>query len=120
MTPDNRTHIQVQGLHPYTVYSFRVVAVNSIGPSAPSKESYYMLTLREVPDGKPEITSHSNDSSTSITIHWKPPEAHQLHGEFLGYRIRFWPRDSPEDVGDISLRDPDLRVSERWRDEARK
>lgn len=47
LTSDNRTSWQVIGLQPYTVYSFRVVAVNTIGASRPSKESYYMVTLRE-------------------------------------------------------------------------
>lgn len=46
-TPNNGTSIQVIGLLPYTVYSFRVVSVNGLGPSLPSRESYYMVTLRE-------------------------------------------------------------------------
>lgn len=35
------------GLLPFTIYSFRVLAVNSLGISLPSKESYYIVTLRE-------------------------------------------------------------------------
>lgn len=35
------------GLQPFTIYSFRVLAVNSLGISLPSKESYYIVTLRE-------------------------------------------------------------------------
>lgn len=34
-------------LVPFTIYSFRVLAVNSLGISPPSKESYYIVTLRE-------------------------------------------------------------------------
>jgi hypothetical protein len=34
-------------LFPFTIYSFRVLAVNSLGISLPSKESYYIVTLRE-------------------------------------------------------------------------
>lgn len=49
-TPNNDTTYQVGGLQPYTVYSFRVMAMNAMGLSEPSKPSYYMVTLRE---GKP-------------------------------------------------------------------
>lgn len=47
LTPSNQSSYQVTNLHPYTVYSFRVVAVNAMGASQPSKQSYYMVTLRE-------------------------------------------------------------------------
>lgn len=46
-TEDNATQYTVGELMPFTVYSFRVVAVNALGMSQPSKESYYMITLRE-------------------------------------------------------------------------
>lgn len=46
-TPDNSTVFQVSDLQPFTTYSFKVTAVNSMGKSKHSKESYYMLTLRE-------------------------------------------------------------------------
>lgn len=47
LTPTNKTTFQIVDLYPYTVYSFRVVAVNAMGSSLPSRESYYMVTLRE-------------------------------------------------------------------------
>ena len=47
ITLTNATSSQVIGLQPYQVYSFRVLAVNGLGVSAPSRESYYMVTLRE-------------------------------------------------------------------------
>ena len=37
----------VRKLLPFTVYSFRILAVNKLGISSPSKESYYICTLRE-------------------------------------------------------------------------
>ncbi|XP_055645558.1 contactin-1a-like, partial [Toxorhynchites rutilus septentrionalis] len=46
-TKDNGTSYQVGGLLPFTVYSFRVIAINELGRSPPSKESYYFVTLRE-------------------------------------------------------------------------
>ncbi|XP_023221800.1 tyrosine-protein phosphatase 99A-like isoform X2 [Centruroides sculpturatus] len=108
VTGDNQTNYQVIGLQPYTVYSFRVLAVNSIGESQPSKESYYMVTLREVPDGKPTIIGAHNTSSSTIRIQWAPPPRHSIHGEFLGYKISYRPRDRPEEKT-IILRDPSAR-----------
>lgn len=46
-TKSNVTSYQVTGLLPFTVYSFRTIAVNKLGVSTPSKESYYIVTLRE-------------------------------------------------------------------------
>ena len=122
-TPDNRTSYQVNNLEPFTVYSFRIIAVTSNGlMSIPSKESYYMVTLREIPDGRPVITSSGNVSSTSISLTWNPPPKHTIHGEFLGYKIKYRPTSdnnlklipTPEvdmEEKDVILRDPDLRVS---------
>jgi len=46
-TNSSITSYQMTELMPFTIYSFRVRAVNSIGISLPSKESYYIVTLRE-------------------------------------------------------------------------
>eukprot|EP00094_Tigriopus_californicus_P012020 TCALIF_11614-PA protein Name:"Similar to Ptp99A Tyrosine-protein phosphatase 99A (Drosophila melanogaster)" AED:0.07 eAED:0.07 QI:0/0.7/0.45/0.81/1/1/11/539/1209 len=106
-TPNNATVFQVRDLLPFTTYSFRVTAVNAIGRSHHSKESYYMITLREVPTGKPTITAAHNTSSTSIQISWRPPNQKTIHGEFLGYRIAFKPRNAgAEAVKEISVKDP--------------
>lgn len=46
-TKSNITSYQVTNLIPFTVYSFRLRAVNKLGISPPSKESYYIVSLRE-------------------------------------------------------------------------
>ena len=51
----------------------KVIAVNEMGESTASVESYYMITLREAPSGKPTITEAGNSSATSIFIRWQPP-----------------------------------------------
>ncbi|XP_063928096.1 tyrosine-protein phosphatase 99A isoform X2 [Zophobas morio] len=107
LTPNNESSYQVTSLHPYTVYSFRVVAVNAMGASHPSKESYYMVTLREAPAGKPTITTAHNTSSTALHISWRPPHHETIHGEFLGYRIAYRPRDRGDEAfKEIYIRDP--------------
>ncbi|CAH1378086.1 unnamed protein product [Tenebrio molitor] len=109
LTPNNESSYQVTSLHPYTVYSFRVVAVNAMGASHPSKESYYMVTLREAPAGKPTITTAHNTSSTALHISWRPPHHETIHGEFLGYRIAYRPRDRGDEAfKEIYIRDPNV------------
>ncbi|CAG0920596.1 unnamed protein product [Notodromas monacha] len=85
---------QVGGLRPFTVYSFRVAASNSLGDSAASEPSFETVTLREVPSGKPVITAAQNTSATSVRVDWAPPTPDSLHGEFLGYRLSYKPRDA--------------------------
>lgn len=89
MTPDNRTSYEVIGLKPFTTYSFRVMAVNAIGVGEPSPPSHYIVTLRQKPDSKLSIISARNVSSSSIRLEWLPPSKEEIHGEFLGYRIRY-------------------------------
>ncbi|XP_078047953.1 putative receptor-type tyrosine-protein phosphatase mosPTP-1 isoform X2 [Augochlora pura] len=106
-TPDNNTTYIIKNLLPYTTYSFRVSAVNTIGRSRPSAASYYIRTLREPPEGRPVITSAYNTSATSIYLAWTPPSRDTIHGQFLGYQIGYRPRDKMHmEVKDIYIRDP--------------
>lgn len=89
MTLDNRTHFQVIGLKPFTTYSFRVLAVNAIGMGEPSPPSHFIITLRQVPDSLVTIIGARNVSSNAIKLDWLPPSAHTIHGEHLGYKIRY-------------------------------
>ena len=70
-----------------------MVAVNGVGLSKESEQSYYMITLREEPSGKPTITSAHNTSSDSLFLAWEPPHPSTLHGEFLGYQLSYRERD---------------------------
>ena len=92
-TGDNETVYSVTGLHPFSVYSFKVLAVNGVGLSQESEQSYYMITLREKPSGKPTITSAHNTTSRSLYLSWEPPHTSTLHGEFLGYQLSYRERD---------------------------
>lgn len=89
MTPDNRTQFEIIGLKPFTTYSFRVLAVNAIGVGDPSPVSHYIITLRQKPDSKLTIISAKNISSNAIKLEWLPPSVKEIHGEFVGYKIRY-------------------------------
>uniref|UniRef100_A0A182VRC0 Fibronectin type-III domain-containing protein n=1 Tax=Anopheles minimus TaxID=112268 RepID=A0A182VRC0_9DIPT len=110
-TKSSQAAHQVTALQPFTVYSFRVIAVNKLGHSHPSKESYYFVTLREAPTGKPVTTIAHNTSATSVYISWKAPPPESILGEFLGYRITYRPRDyHTDDVKEIYIRDSAVEV----------
>ena len=49
-TNNSATKLTVEGLEPYTVYAFHVQAVNKVGVSRPSKQSYPAITLMESKD----------------------------------------------------------------------
>lgn len=89
MTPDNKTQYEIINLKPFTTYSFRVLAVNAIGISEPSPESHYIITLRQKPDSRVDIISAKNVSANAIKLEWLPPAQNDIHGEFLGFRIRY-------------------------------
>jgi len=107
-TKSDDTSFNVTDLQPFTVYSFKVTAVNKIGLSNQSLPSYHMMTLREVPSGKPTITAAHNLSSNSIKISWRAPNASTINGEFLGYQISWKDRNSqnPDDINSVSIKDP--------------
>ena len=46
-TNSSTTSYTIEHLQPYTVYSFQVSAVNHVGRSRTSKNSYPSITLRE-------------------------------------------------------------------------
>lgn len=65
-----------------------------------------------VPSGKPIITSAHNTSATSIYLAWKAPSPDTIHGEFLGYRIGYKPRDKPYmEEKEVYIRNPAIDVS---------
>ena len=94
LTNSTTTTFSVNNLRPFTVYSFKVRAVFGNLMSGASNESYYMITLREVPSGTPTITLAHNTSSTSIYLAWEPPHTLTINGEFLGYKLSYESRSS--------------------------
>ena len=70
---------------------------------------FILLSFYSVPSGKPTITAAHNTSSTSIQLSWRAPHPSTLHGEFLGYRIAFKPRNAGQDqVQEVLIKDPGI------------
>lgn len=55
------------------------------------------LYLSPVPDHPPSNVTAYNTSSTSINVTWQPIPPDHLNGILLGYHVRYWRADKPND-----------------------
>lgn len=86
--PGEFNHLEVT-LHPYCTYRFRVIAVNELGHSDPSKPSEQRSTPPAVPDSNPTgVRSESADPKTLI-ISWDEMDKHLHNGQGFQYKV-FW------------------------------
>ncbi|KAK2851368.1 hypothetical protein Q5P01_007644 [Channa striata] len=86
----NKEHASLP-LWPYMSYRFRVIAINEVGKSDPSKPSEIHNTLAEAPDNNPEdIRSESTDPDT-LVITWKEMEKRNFNGPEFKYKV-LWRR----------------------------
>lgn len=78
-------------LWPYMSYRFRVVAINDVDKSNPSKPSEIHNTAADAPDNNPsDIRSESTDPDT-LVITWKKMDKHDFNGPDFKYRV-MWRR----------------------------
>ncbi|XP_027144424.1 neural cell adhesion molecule L1.2 isoform X2 [Larimichthys crocea] len=84
----NRTHASLP-LWPYMSYRFRVIAINDVGKSDPSKPSDTHNTSAEAPDNNPEdVRSESTDPDT-LVIAWKEIDKRNFNGPGFKYRVQW-------------------------------
>jgi hypothetical protein len=80
------------------------------------KKNRCKLSFITVPSGKPVITAAQNMSASSVRVEWSPPKLSTIHGEFLGFRLSYKPRDVtgvplPGDASVIEIPNPNTTVS---------
>ena len=68
--PGNSSWADILTLAPATGYNLRLVAMNSVGSSHPSR-TVDLTTKEEVPEGPPTEVEASPSSSQSLVITWK-------------------------------------------------
>ncbi|XP_066996259.2 cell adhesion molecule Dscam2 [Anabrus simplex] len=76
----------VTSLHPATLYSFRVIAENTLGPGAASQE-LLVRTQEEPPSSPPQHVNVEATSSTQLILTWEPPEEEHWNGPLLGHYV---------------------------------
>lgn len=69
-----------------------------------------------VPDGIPIGFRCVNKSSSSLSLEWHPPPRNTIHGEFIGYRLRYHKNGNSASLlvlheREITIGDPEARVS---------
>ncbi|XP_053098317.1 receptor-type tyrosine-protein phosphatase F-like isoform X2 [Pangasianodon hypophthalmus] len=80
------TRYSISGLSPYSVYEFRVMAVNNIGRGPPS-DAVETRTSEQAPSSPPLHVQARMLSSSTMLVQWEPPE--EPNGQIRGYRIYY-------------------------------
>ncbi|XP_063582202.1 neuronal cell adhesion molecule isoform X23 [Pongo abelii] len=84
-------------LSPYVNYSFRVMAVNSIGKSLPSEVSEQYLTKASEPDKNPTAVEGLGSEPDNLVITWKPLNGFESNGPGLQYKVSWRQKDGDDE-----------------------
>nr|XP_023019782.1 neuroglian [Leptinotarsa decemlineata]XP_023019783.1 neuroglian [Leptinotarsa decemlineata]XP_023019784.1 neuroglian [Leptinotarsa decemlineata] len=79
-------------MSPWANYTFRVTAVNKIGPSMPSSHSDVCTTSPEVPHKNPDNVKGEGDHPDNLVITWTPMPQIEHNAPGFKYRV-YWKRD---------------------------
>ncbi|XP_032809971.1 neuronal cell adhesion molecule isoform X7 [Petromyzon marinus] len=85
--PGSRNSVLLDSLSPYVSYRFRVVAVNSVGPSEPSLPTERCLTVSASPQINPSGVKGEGTNPTNMIISWTPMRGVDQNGPGFGYRV---------------------------------
>ncbi|XP_061122312.1 neurofascin isoform X4 [Syngnathus typhle] len=84
-------------LTPFTYYQFRVIAVNQIGASRPSRPSVRFQTSGAPPDVIPKNVKGVGTWGNNMEISWEPLTYREWNGPHLKYLVWWRRRDSREE-----------------------
>ncbi|XP_043982790.1 neural cell adhesion molecule L1-like isoform X4 [Gambusia affinis] len=86
----NQEHA-VLSLWPYVSYRFRVIAINEVGKSDPSKPSEIHNTTAEAPDNNPENVRSESINPNTLLITWEKMDRLDFNGPEFKYKV-LWRR----------------------------
>uniref|UniRef100_A0A669C455 Neural cell adhesion molecule L1 n=1 Tax=Oreochromis niloticus TaxID=8128 RepID=A0A669C455_ORENI len=79
----------VLSLWPFMSYRFRVIAINDVGKSDPSKPSGIHNTPAEAPDNNPEDVKSESIEPNTLVITWKKMDKTEVHGPGFKYCVQW-------------------------------
>ncbi|CAL8367376.1 unnamed protein product [Lota lota] len=94
--PGNLNSVILQ-LAPYTYYEFRVIAINAIGASRPSRVSSRLQTGGAPPDVIPRNIRGVGTWRNNMEISWEPLTYREWNGPHLKYLVWWKRKDSREE-----------------------
>ncbi|XP_008316357.1 neural cell adhesion molecule L1.2 isoform X2 [Cynoglossus semilaevis] len=76
-------------LWPYMSFRFRVIAINDVGKSDPSKPSDIFTTPPEAPDNNPEDVRSVSTDPGFLNITWEEMDQHTFNGPDFKYKVKW-------------------------------
>uniref|UniRef100_A0A1A8BJR0 Neural cell adhesion molecule L1 n=1 Tax=Nothobranchius kadleci TaxID=1051664 RepID=A0A1A8BJR0_NOTKA len=76
-------------LWPYMSYRFRVIAINEVGKSNPSKPSEIHNTPAEAPDNNPEDVRSESSDPNNLVIAWEKIDYRNFNGPEFKYKVQW-------------------------------
>nr|UEK51592.1 neuroglian-like protein [Parasacculina yatsui] len=96
-------------LSPWANHTFRVIARNRVGPSAPSGHSQVCTTRQEVPNSNPRNVEGRGSAPDNLVIYWTPMPMIEHNAPGLNYRVE-WRLDPEEQEN----QEPSGRGAAQW------
>ncbi|XP_075369827.1 neural cell adhesion molecule L1-like protein isoform X3 [Mycteria americana] len=97
-------------LAPYTNYQFRVVSVNAVGRSQPSKPSLRYATPPAAPDKNPENIRVEASEPNEMVMKWEPLKPVERNGPGLEYKVSWRQRGVEADWNEETVKKHSLTL----------
>ncbi|NXL41621.1 NCHL1 protein, partial [Podilymbus podiceps] len=107
--PGNDTTVLLS-LAPYVNYQFRVVSVNAVGRSQPSKPSLRYATPPAAPDKNPENIRVEASEPNEMVMKWEPLKPVERNGPGLEYKVSWRQRGVEADWNEETVKKHSLTL----------